>query len=326
VNIVEHGSDGSGLTVHDWTGTSPAYEVNGAFPYVSSGAIGKEALLAEVVGDDPHTFGGQDLIGDLDQEVCKTSSSVAPICAAAGNYENASSTFDQALAIMAQMRAGDDANATAPIKYLEFLQKPSGAWSSLIPSGGDSDVDSTAIAVMALALAPGQAAADAKASGQAWIASQQDSDGGFPGTSGDSTNSAALALMALDLDKAAYSQKITAGLSFLSAQQNPDGGFNVAAGQSGSDVRASTQVVSGIVGTSFGTLLDRLNSPPTVSIAAPSDGAQYTPGSVPRLSFNCTAGANTVLRTGLQGCSAVADGGAPLASGSALPSGPDRMG
>jgi Squalene-hopene cyclase C-terminal domain len=323
VDFIEHGSDASGRTVADWTGTSPASEVGGAFPFVSSGAIGKEALLAEVVGDDPRAFGGQDLIADLDQEVCTAVSSDpnGPICAAPGNYQNSSSTFDQTLGVMAQLRAGGDANAAAPIAYLQSLQEPSGAWSSAIPSLGDTDVDSTAMAVMALALAPGQAAADAVASGQAWIAQQQQSDGGFHGAAGHSTNSAALALMALDLDRSAYADQITAGLSFLAAQQNPDGGFNIAVGQTGSDVRASAQVVGGIVGTSFGTLLHPI-SPPTVSIAVPSDGAQYAPGAVPAVSFSCTAGANAALRSGLAGCSAVADGGAPVASGSALPSSP----
>jgi hypothetical protein len=265
VDFIAHGSDGSGKTVADWTGTSPASEVSGAFPNAYSGAIGEEALLAEVVGDDPRAIGGQNLIAWLDQEVCTSVSTGPPVCAAPGSYENVFSTFGQALAIMAQLRAGDDANAVAPIRYLESQQETSGAWPSLVPSTGDSDPDSTAMAVMALAIAPGQAAADAVTKGIAWLAANQGSDGGWVGASGDSTNSAALALMALDLDRSSYAAQIAKGIAFLATQQNPDGGFNVAVGQPGSDVRASAQVVSGIVGTSFGTLLDPLNPPPTTT-------------------------------------------------------------
>jgi hypothetical protein len=261
-NFVENGTDGAGNTIKDYTATDPTQdEVNGTLPYISGGALGKEALLAEVVGENPRNFGGQDLISLLDQSICTGASASGdyPVCAAAGNYYNSYSTLSQALGIMAQLRAGHPATAASPIAYLESQQEASGAWPSEIPSTGDSDPDSTAMAVMALAIAPGRAAATAVAKGQAWLASDQNPDGGWTGAAGDSTSSAALAVMALALNKHAYASNISRGLSFLASQQNTDGGFNVAAGQSGSDVRATTQVVSGIVGTSFATLSDRLS-------------------------------------------------------------------
>jgi Squalene-hopene cyclase C-terminal domain/Prenyltransferase and squalene oxidase repeat len=255
----QQGQDGSDRTVNDWTGIGT--------PYASGGSIGKEALLAEVVGDDPHAFGGHDLIAALDAAVCARASSGSDTsCAAPGEYTYSPSVFSQALGVMAQLRAGDTANAAAPISYLEGLQNADGAWPSLIPSTGDSDVDSTAMAVMALALVPGDAASQAVDKGVAWIAAQQEKDGGFPGAAGDSTNSAALAVQAMCIDAHPYAPRITKALAFLAGQQGSDGGFDVAAGgQPGSDLRATTQVVGGATGTSFGTLARDLNAAPTPS-------------------------------------------------------------
>ncbi|MFD7881311.1 prenyltransferase/squalene oxidase repeat-containing protein [Streptomyces bauhiniae] len=262
----EQKADGTGRTINDWTGIGTEY--------ASGGSLGKEALLAEVAGKDPRAFGGHDLIAALDDAVCaEASTGTDTTCAAPGSYAYSPSVFSQSLAIMAQLRAGDTANAAAPIAYLKGLQQPGGAWPSLIPATADSDVDSTAMAVMALALLPDDADASAAvAKGVAWIAQQQKADGGFPGAAGDSTNSAALAVQALTLDKSAYTTEITKTLAFLASQQNPDGGFNVAAGgQPGSDVRASTQAVGGATGISFGTLLmDTPGSPPPTDATSPS--------------------------------------------------------
>ncbi len=258
----QRGTDSGGQSVDAWTSIGTVY--------ANGGSIGKEALLAEATGYDPKNFGGHDLIAALDSTVCAAAtSSVDAVCAAAGNYANSGSIFSQSLGIMAQLRAGDSTNAASPISYLESLQRGSGAWPSQIPDSGDSDVDSTAMAMMALSLVPGASAAVAK--GAAWLAAQQQADGGFPGAAGDSTNSAALAIQGLSLDAATYATQIAKALAFLAGQQNSDGGFNVAAGgQPGSDVRASTQITSGATGISFGTLSHDVHA-----YAAAATGAAY---------------------------------------------------
>ncbi|MGI8664434.1 MAG: prenyltransferase/squalene oxidase repeat-containing protein [Jatrophihabitans sp.] len=263
VNFVDQrGKDATGSTVDDWTGIGT--------PYVNGGSLGKEALLAEVTGYDPTDFGGHNLITALAASSCPAATTGADTsCVATGNYAYASSVFAQAIGVIAQLRAGDAADAGAPISYLQSLQQAGGAWPSLLPATGDSDVDSTAIAVMALALVPGASAAVAK--GIAWIAGQQLADGGFPGTAGDSTNSAALAIQALTLDQAGHASQISKALAFLAGEQNADGGFNSAAdAQPGSDLRASAQAVSGAVGMSFGTLTRDIHS-----LAAAAAGASY---------------------------------------------------
>ncbi len=251
----------------------------------SGASLGKEALLAEVAGDDPRAFGGQDLISALDASVCTApSAGTGGPCVAAGNYAYSASTYGEALGIMAQLRADDWSGAARPIQYLESLEDADGGWPSLIPpgTGATSDVDSTAMVVMALALDPAPTATAAVQRGITWITGQQEADGGFPGASGDSTNSTALALLALGRDRAAQAGGIGAGLAFLAERQQGDGGFAIGSGSgspSGSDLRSTTQAVSGAVGTSFATLQASSSGssplPPTTSPAGAATVGGY---------------------------------------------------
>ena len=262
--IDSDGKDPSGRTVNDWTGIGTSD--------VSGGSIGKEALLAEVVGDNPRNFGGHNLIAALDASVCsRPSTGASTSCPGTGSYRNDTSVFDQALGIMAQLRAGQVTEAAWPVVYLESLQSADGSFPSLIPPSGGPDVDSTAMAVMALALADGsRAAADVRA-GLRWIASQQKHNGGFPSAGAESVNSTGLAIQALTLRAAAYRARIGAALGFLAREQNGNGGFDADAGQHSSNLRASTQAVGGAVGTSFGTLRRPLRHPaPKASSSAVS--------------------------------------------------------
>ncbi|MFC8567350.1 prenyltransferase/squalene oxidase repeat-containing protein [Streptomyces sp. NPDC057245] len=267
------GKDGAGKSIRDYTGVGTAY--------AQGGAIGKTALLAQAVGRDPRDFAGQDLIAALEQGICAKSTLPKRQCAAKGNYSYAESVFKQSLGIMAQLRAGKDEVAEAPIAYLASLQQDNGAWPSLIPSTGDSDVDSTAIAAMALDMAGGPEAERAVDRALAWLASRQLPGGGFPGTVGISVNSTGLAVQGLSLDSPRYADEIAGARKFLAGQQNADGGFNAAAeGQRGSNLRASAQAVSGATGISFGALERSLAGTSPQPTPDPSGGAPdiVTPG------------------------------------------------
>ncbi|UPT40152.1 MULTISPECIES: prenyltransferase/squalene oxidase repeat-containing protein [Streptomyces] len=271
--LEQGGEDGEGRTLDDWTGAGGKYALGGS--------MGKAALLAQVVERDPRDFGGRDLIADLADAVCeKPSTAPDRSCAAKGAYTYAPSVFAHALGIMAQVRAGGEKAAEAPIAYLASLQHgSSGAWPSLIPATGDSEVDSTAMAAMTLDLVPGDAHAAAVDKALAWIASQQLPDGGFPGASGNSVNSAGLAVQGLSLDAKKYDKQITKALKFLASQQNKDGGFNVAEeGQRGSDIRASAQAVGGATGISFGVLTRSLDGTTPNPVPSSSAPAIVTPG------------------------------------------------
>ncbi len=137
------------------------------------------------------------------------------------------------------------------------------------------------MAVMALAMVPTADAAAAVRKGLAWIASKQVDEGGFvngmPKASPDSTNTAGMAVQALNLDKTTYADQIAKGIGFLATQQNSDGGFNVGKNDgNGSDVRASAQVVGGVVGTSFGTLFDDVTGVATVTTDPPTSTTTTT--------------------------------------------------
>jgi hypothetical protein len=242
------GKDPHGNTVNTWTGIGTKY--------AGGGQIGLEALLAETTGYNARDFGGHNLITALNASVCtRATHGSDPSCAGAGNYTYATSVFDQALGVIAQIRAHQDGQAAAPIRFLQSLRNSDGSWPSLIPNTlHDHDVDSTAVAVMALALVPGATAAADVRSGVSWLAGREQSSGGFPGASGDSVNSAGLAVQGLTLEASQYRPQIGKALTFLAHEQNSNGGFDVAAGQHGSNVRASTQALGGAVGTSFGTL------------------------------------------------------------------------
>ncbi len=243
--------------------------------------VAKVALLAEATGNDPRSFGGVDLVHAMDSLVCTGASGAR--CAAKGNYAYTSSVFGQAIGVIAQLRADDAGGAASPIAYLESLQTAGGGFPSLIPSTGSApDVDSTAVAATALSLSGSSAARTAVAKALVWLAHQQKADGGFPGASGTSTNSAALAVQALHLDGSTYAGEITKADGFLAGVQNADGGFDVAEGVNGSDLRASTQAVNGVVGTPFSSVLDDLATRGDAATGADylvgqlTDGDHYT--------------------------------------------------
>ncbi|MFD3555555.1 prenyltransferase/squalene oxidase repeat-containing protein [Streptomyces goshikiensis] len=317
-NIVDFldkgGKDGKGRTID-------AYTLIGT-KYAGGGSIGKTALLAEAVGRDPRAFGGQDLIAALAKGTCAAKTDTPRECAAKGNYKYANSVFSQSLGVIAQLRAGENAAAAEPISYLKSLQEPSGAWPSLIGEKSAPEVDSTAMAAMAVNLLPDAASHDAVTKAIAWLATRQNADGGFPGASGNSVNSAALAIQGMSLEGTKYADRIAKARKFLATQQNADGGFNVIkGGQPGSDVRASTQAVGGTTGISFAVLKRDLTGttpePVPTSTGGTTGGPTGTPSGGKGTPVIVTPGEDSggAASTGGRGSgSGSGSGGGPLAS------------
>ncbi|CAM5454337.1 hypothetical protein SCALM49S_06615 [Streptomyces californicus] len=134
------------------------------------------------------------------------------------------------------------------------------------------------MAAMTLDLVPGDAHAPAVDKALAWIAGRQLADGGFPGASGNSVNSAGLAVQGLSLDAEKYDAQITKALKFLTSQQNKDGGFNVAKNGQRVDIRASAQAVGGATGISFGVLSRSLEGTTPNPVPSSSAPVIVTPG------------------------------------------------
>jgi prenyltransferase beta subunit len=308
------GKDRVGRAVDDYTGVGTAHPVGGA--------IGKTALAAQAVGRDARDFGGRNLIAALAKETCAAGTpGTGRPCADKGAYTNASSVFDQSLGIIAQLRAGESAAAAGPASYLKGLQRASGAWGSMLAGHSPDEVDSTAMAAMAVDLlsdASSQAAVD-KALG--WLAGQQYGDGGFPGASGNSVNSTALALQGLALDAPKYRTQIAKARAFLLSQQNADGGFSTAKGDpQGSDVRATTQALGGADGVSFARLDHDLSG--TTPPPAPGGTAGPSPSATARPPVIVTPGEDG----GPNGMAGTAGGGTASGTGGGLASTGARLG
>jgi hypothetical protein len=230
----------------------------GAFPGPYGGALGKLALLAEITGQDPHAFGGFDLLAALTSHVCKSSdaaSIAAGTCTAVGDFYQAFSGISQALGVLALARGGVAVPPSA-VTRLEQLQCPNGGFSSVLIVPGSpctSDVDTTSYATQALHLLP-SATAPVQAA-ESFLLAAQGSSGGYTGAAGVNANSTGLAVQALlTLGGPGSAAAIDAGLAFLLTQQNPDGGFHPSGTTTTSDARATTQAVPALARTSLTTL------------------------------------------------------------------------
>lgn len=240
------------------------------YPGPYSGATAKLAVLAEVMGQDPHAFGGFDLLATLTGHVC-TAAKDDGSCTAEGDFSQAYSTVSQALGVLALARGGVTPPPAAVARLLQLQCSDGGFSSTLIAPGADctSDVDTTGYALQALTLAPGHAGQVAAA--RAYLVKSQQKNGGYQGAAGVSSNSTALAVQALLAADKGSSQEARDGQAFLRATQNGDGGFRITDAAGDSDVRSSTQAVNALAGTPLTTLTHALG--PITPVGGTSGGS-----------------------------------------------------
>jgi len=200
-----------------------AYTTGEAFGDTDSqyaGATAKLATAVQVVGQDPASFGGHDLIAELEGVVVDDGDEAGRAVDRSG-WGDYSNTIGQSLAVRALAGAESD-ELDAALGYLLKQQCANGAFRinmfkdgstprecGAVDSADTVTVDATAYAVAAL-----QDAADAGASGtsgplgqaKAYLESVQASDGSFIGDAGPNSNSTGLggaALAGLGADDAA---------------------------------------------------------------------------------------------------------------------------
>ncbi len=127
-------------------------------------------------------FGGHNLIAALNASVCarRLGRQQRQLCRRPATTPTPARCSTRRSASWPRCARARRARRPRRSRYLESLQNRDGSFPSLIPSTGDQDVDSTAMAAMALALAPGTAAAADVRSGLAWIASRQENDRRVP--------------------------------------------------------------------------------------------------------------------------------------------------
>lgn len=239
-----------GLSALDYlAGQAKDYAAQGA------SAAGKLAVGVASAGLDPGDFGGVDLA----QQISSTH-------ALPSGLFGDGSTWDQAWGMLGWRAAGETIPLSATLA-LEAMQLDDGGWG--FDAGAPADVDSTALALQALAAAGRDRASPPVQAGLAFLRRLQTGDGGFPGYDGlASASTTGLALQAL----AAFGEKpaslgwtraITAAdgagrllrptpLDALLAMQSPDGGF---AGFSGANDAFSTyQALPGLLSRSYPAL------------------------------------------------------------------------
>ncbi|ANZ35792.1 hypothetical protein BBK82_06530 [Lentzea guizhouensis] len=235
------------------------------------GGLVKLALVAQALGTDPHDFAGVDLLDRL-----------AALQDGAGRYldrtepgGDQTNAFTQALAIITLTRAAQP--VAKPVAFQVSTQCPDGGFPiSFGEPTCKSDVDGTAIVVQALQAA-GEKTASVRA--LAWLASQQQADGGFPSAlSGSNANSTGLAVGALvaggraeAADKAvAYLRSLQVGCTGPEAARGAIAydatGFEVYGA-----VRATTQAMLGLARKSLVdvSFAGAANGVPAIDCAAP---------------------------------------------------------
>ncbi|MCS6845927.1 MAG: hypothetical protein NZ528_16655 [Caldilineales bacterium] len=247
------------------TGRDPrSFVVNGNSPmdylatvantYANASAAAAGKLTAGVVAGrgNPRSFGGVDLVAKL----------IGYYDASSGKF-GGGSTWDQSWAMLGLAAAGE-AVPPAAVTYLTSIQAAGGGW-GFSANAGAADVDSTSLALQALAAVKVGRNHPAVAAGLAFLRSQQNEDGGFPGFLGTtdpaSTGLALQALAAFHEDPRSLrwrtfvadgsSSRLTAHnpLEALMALQTDAGGFPGFSGPN--DPFSTYQAVPGLSGKPF---------------------------------------------------------------------------
>jgi hypothetical protein len=267
----------------DWL-TSPS-NVSG---YIGDGAAesyvggtAKLAYLATVLGEDPTSFGGVDLVARLGDRL--DASGQYKDKSAFGEFSN---VFGQALAILALSRTPGGA-PTGAVQFLAGVQCADGGFPVFYGPCDTGDPDGTAMAVQAL-LAGGDPTTAAE--GLTWLLARQDGvSGGFAGTGTGGLNANSTALAAQALRASGKDSEAGRAAAFLASLQVgcagptehvgaialsrldpavPDSGF-----QLGNAPRATAGAVLGLAGVNLsGLTLNRDIAPdaPTLTVDCPA--------------------------------------------------------
>jgi len=179
------------------------YTAPGYGTVTSAGSTAKAVVLAQAVGEDPTSYGGKDLVAQLEDTVAdhgpatgRIQDALDPHVKSAADYANA---IGQAYAVRALDTAGSD-EAGAATDYLLAQQCQDGwfrldftkdAGASDQSCDGDPsskpDLDATAFAVQALGADDSAQVASHVDAAKAWLEKQQAADGSFGGGSGSTT-------------------------------------------------------------------------------------------------------------------------------------------
>jgi hypothetical protein len=188
-------------------------------------------------------------------------------------YGDYSGPYGQALAVIALVKDGFDVAApSGAVEYLVGAGCPEGGWPMTFTSPSDleevglecvTDIDTTAVALQALAVVGGQEPVLEKHLG--WLLNLQQTDGSW-GVEGPSVNTTGVVVSTLaalrtsgavdgaKLDIARVDGAVSAGRTWLRGAQNTDGGLPIGA-TGESDMRAGAQAALGLAGIGMSGLV-----------------------------------------------------------------------
>lgn len=302
-----------------------------------SGPTAKALLVAVVENRDPRSFGGVNLITQL-QGLQEASGRFGD----KSQYDS-SNMIGQSLAIIGLKRAGVGADAKA-VSYLEQQQCTDGGFTMGSPGekGCSSDPDVTAFAVQALVAGGGKTAVLSKA--VSYLKAKQGTDGGVGGagpTAAENANSTGLAAAAFvaagDTSAASkaksYLLKLQLGCTYPAALRgaiayNPDALAALKAKGAGAKVsdqerRSTTQATLGITGQSYlSVTASGVSATPADQCTTPPPTSTQPSGSATGSATNSVTGPPVITDGPDSGSSSVAGGFAiAVVGGAALGAG-----
>ncbi|MGA2927114.1 MAG: ATP-binding cassette domain-containing protein [Solirubrobacteraceae bacterium] len=211
----------------------------GAGSPTDPGSLERTILAAGAAGVSAQSFGGRDLVGALRGDVRRDGS--------VGEQVNLT-----AFAVLA-LRAAGVSPPAATVVWLIHQQDADGGF-NFATAGPISDVDDTGAALEALAGATGTAAARARAGAVAFVAGQQNRDGGFPADPGAGSNaqSTAWAIQGLIAARVAAGSLHRAGapspLAYLRSLLASDGHVRYSRGADQTPVWVTAEAVMALAG------------------------------------------------------------------------------
>ena len=221
-----------------------AAQVAGRKP-LSAGQYAKIALAVQAAGMNPTRFGGRNLV----ELVLKGYNDQTGVIG--------DNVYSHSLAMLALAKAGASIPAKA-VTTLESLQAAGGGWAFM--GSGDSDADTTALAVQALIAAGRPAATGAAGRGLGYLRTIQNADGGFPyqvpspygtDTNANSTALAAQAVIASGDQPESWAAAKGNPLSALITLQNPSGSLSDQAVFPGDNILATLGAIPALYRVSY---------------------------------------------------------------------------
>jgi hypothetical protein len=238
------------------------------------GSLGKDALaaiVADVPGTSPTSFGGVNLMARLAADECPARSTTCT----PGAAKNIFASVSESLIITAQARTGGRyAPSSSAVSYFLSLQCRNGGFTAGTKAcrSGPADVDATAYALMALQALGGQP--NATSTAIAWLSSQRRAGRYWVSQGGPNVDSTGLAVAALR----PHGVDVSAAQAWLRTQQVPAGRDGAGALRYLGRFTATTSTAAtspDVLGTAQGLLgLVRGGSYATLTAAGSANGTE----------------------------------------------------